>query len=351
MKIKFLLKNYKDTSNNIIKVLFFALMITLSTYTLSSDIAIAAKIIMSPPSSKSMVGKLVTVNLDIDPETDRVYTVKADIRFPSDLVSVDSWTFNKDWIGLRQPEYDSLNNSAGILVRSAGFTGGVIERKRFGTIIFKTKTEGTATISINGKSFTLDADGNNKNSSNGTATIIINKSDIIKENKIDKPNQDKVLPLVYSSNVVKDNLYIDEPIIVLTKLKNDNAKMINAKVITTLYNNNGQVLSTKEDDVAVDTQTDTVQQLPITNINIGSYSVVNEITYAGQASPQKITSSFNVIADKTKEVPHVITDNEMMNYIWTNTMTWILLIAVALLCTIVGYSMARSAIVKNKKNK
>ncbi len=348
MKNKSLLKFYKTTSqfNKNLLICLLTMFIAVAIY---SHTAVAAKILFSPESSKSTVGKTVTLNIDIDPGNDRLYTVRADIRFPSNMLSVDTWNFNKDWWALRQLDSDSLDNNAGTLVRSAGFTGGVIERKRFGTLTFKTKAEGTATITVNGKSYILDADGANKLSNNGSATIVIGKGEATKIIKPEKSNNDKMVDLVYSSNVVKDKLYANETVIVLTKLKNDNAKLVNAKVITTLYNNNGQALNSKEDSVGVDTQSDIAQQLPTDNIALGAYSIINEVTYDGQTAPQKSTINFNIISERVKEVSHAITDEEMIKYVWTNTMTWILLMAIIAICLSVGYITAKSLTKKNKK--
>lgn len=289
----------------------FILLLTINNVNLVQ----AAKMVLSPSSSKSTVGRTITLNLDIDPVGDTIYTAKADIRFPTDMLSVDSWTFNKDWMALRQPEYDSLDNKAGILIRTGGFTGGVIERKRFGSITFKTKSEGTAVITINGKSFTLNADNSDKFTGGNTATIVIGKADVLTaEKKTTEP--ETITDLVYNASLVKTNVYIGETAVIVAKLNNPNRRAVSTTVKSTLYTGSGGVIAEKSNSVLVDTSTDVVQQIPTDSLSIGNYSLINEVTYDKQSTPQKTTLNFNVIPAKQLAV----TDQDVNNYIQANYM-------------------------------
>ncbi len=310
----------------------------------STNFVDAAKLVLSPASSKSSVGKTVTLNLDVDPAGDTIYTVKADIRFPADMLKVDTWTFNRDWTALRQPEYDNLDNKAGILIRSAGFTGGVIEKKRFGSLSFNIKAEGTALITINGKSFALNADNTDKFTDGNTATIVIGKADVVMAiKKTTEP--ETTTDLAYNASIVKTNLYVGDGAVVIAKLNNPNKRAVSTIVKTTLYSGSGSVIAEKSDSVLVDTSTDVAQQIPTDALALGNYSLINEIIYDKQSAPQKTTLNFNVIPAKQLAV----TDEDVNNYIKSHYM-YIAVLAI-IVAIVLGVAIGKLFISKPKRSR
>jgi hypothetical protein len=51
-------------------------------------------------------------------------------------------------MALSQPGYDSIDNTNGIMVKTAGYAGGITSLTPFGTITFTAKNSGSAPISI-----------------------------------------------------------------------------------------------------------------------------------------------------------------------------------------------------------
>lgn len=129
---------------------------------LSPHIASAATAFSFSPLKISVhAGQTFTVNVRVNPKGTKNYTVKADIKFPADLVSVTKWQFGEDWMGLSQSGYSLMDNAGGELIRTAGYPDGFSGLTTFGTATFTAKKDGTGVIEFTGGSIALDANNAN----------------------------------------------------------------------------------------------------------------------------------------------------------------------------------------------
>src|SRR5205823_1611911 len=70
-------------------------------------------------------------------------------------------TFASGWTALSQPGYDVVNNTTGSLIKTAGHPGGITTGTILGTITFKAKATGSATIKATTDSLLLDKTNKN----------------------------------------------------------------------------------------------------------------------------------------------------------------------------------------------
>ena len=97
----------------------------------------------------------------IDPQGIKNYTAKIQIQYPAELLEAKSFTFGDGWMALSQPGYDSINNVKGILIKTAGYPGGISKAITFGTVSFLAKKTGNGIIKIGADSIVLDGASHN----------------------------------------------------------------------------------------------------------------------------------------------------------------------------------------------
>ncbi len=133
--------------------------------------AAAGTITLSPAAKIVSKGQVFTVVVTANPAGASVYTVKASVRYPANLLEVRSFAFASGWLPLQMPGADAIDNTTGSLVKSAGFTGGLAASKVLGTITFKAKATGVAQVSVAGDSQMFDANSANSFASGNTSTV------------------------------------------------------------------------------------------------------------------------------------------------------------------------------------
>lgn len=138
-----------------------------------ASVSAATSFSFSPTTVRVHEGQTVTVTLAADPAGTKNYTVKASITFPADLVSVSAWNFGSEWLPLKQPGYDSLDNAAGTMVRTAGFPNGFSDKTTFGTATFTVKKTGTGTITFAGEQLALDENNDNTYGGGNSVTLVV----------------------------------------------------------------------------------------------------------------------------------------------------------------------------------
>ncbi|MBU1132438.1 hypothetical protein KKC32_04305 [Patescibacteria group bacterium] len=117
------------------------------------------KVILSPAVIEISPQKTFTINIDIDPQGIKNYTVKMQALFPADLVEVQSFKFAADTVELDETGYSEIDNKKGILIKTSGFPGGISTKTNFGSITFLTKKAGSGNIKIGDESFAFDSNG------------------------------------------------------------------------------------------------------------------------------------------------------------------------------------------------
>jgi hypothetical protein len=135
--------------------------------------AYAGTLSLAPSAPSLRVGQTISVIVSANPGPETQYTVKAMMSFSPNTLEVTGFTYNSAWTPLAQPGYDSVDNTAGTMVKTAGYPGGFTINKPFGTITFRAKAAGTATVSISGASLMLNSTNQNTYTSGGVTTTTL----------------------------------------------------------------------------------------------------------------------------------------------------------------------------------
>lgn len=138
----------------------------------------ASSVFFSPNIISFQENKNFNVNISIDPQNIKNYTVKLELKYPADLIEVKSFTIGNNWMPLIQSGYDAIDNMNGVLIKTGGYPGGLSKSALFGTILFHAKKSGNGMIQIGDNSASLDA--NNQNVLTGTPQIGVNIFSITK---------------------------------------------------------------------------------------------------------------------------------------------------------------------------
>ncbi len=126
---------------------------------------------LTPAQIPVHVGEPFSVVVGVDAQAKPQYTSKMDAVFTAPIVRFSTWSLGDQWIGLRQSGYDSLDNAAGTLTRTAGYPGGFSGTAYFGTITFVAERAGQATITLGPNSFIYNEES--KNTYTGANTVVI----------------------------------------------------------------------------------------------------------------------------------------------------------------------------------
>lgn len=118
-------------------------------------------------------GQTFTLAVAYNPNGIQTYTAKLDLRYPAHLLEVTSFTYGNGLQPLSQADYDSINNTTGVMVKTAGFLGGTASSSVFGTVTFRAKANGLAPISVGQGSVAYDANNQNILGGFGTKSTIV----------------------------------------------------------------------------------------------------------------------------------------------------------------------------------
>jgi hypothetical protein len=124
--------------------------------------SLAANLAFSPASGDSVrAGQTFAVQIVVDPQNSTIYTAKAQVQYPADILEVVGFAFAGSWMPLAQPGYDLIDNNQGVLIKTAGYPGGLSAPQSLGTITFKVKQAGSAVVGFGGDSLALSASNTN----------------------------------------------------------------------------------------------------------------------------------------------------------------------------------------------
>ena len=141
---------------------YIVITIIIAAGMLSGLSALAATSVTLTPATVSVkAGQTFTVTVTVDPHGVKNYTVELKLNFPADLLQVQSFPFNDQWMALSQAGYYLTDNKNGLLIRTAGYPKGFDSATRFGTITFQAKKAGSGIITLVGGTMALD--GSNQN--------------------------------------------------------------------------------------------------------------------------------------------------------------------------------------------
>lgn len=160
------------------KILFFA--VTIAFCAIAATTFAATTVSLSPVSVSVNEGQTFNLTVSVNSQVVKSYMAKMEIKFPSDILEVESFGFGNSWVQLSQPGYDLIDNTNGVLIKTAGYPGGLSSEVNFGAIVFKAKKSGAGTIKITENSLALNAD--NLNVISGlpiTASVTITQAQVV----------------------------------------------------------------------------------------------------------------------------------------------------------------------------
>jgi len=123
-------------------------------------------------------GQSFVLRTAVNPQGTANYTVKLELQYPADLLEVRLFTLGNSWMPVSQPGYDLIDNTNGVLIKSAGYPGGLSSSATFGTVSFYAKKSGNGTIQATNNSFALDANSQNALSGTAQASVAITKASV-----------------------------------------------------------------------------------------------------------------------------------------------------------------------------
>jgi len=153
------------------KLLFTISLTALGIAVLAVSAMAATTVSLSPISVNAVSGKSFNIVIAVNPQGINNYTEKIELTYPADILEVRSFNFGNNWMALSQTGYDLIDNTNGILTKTAGYPGGFSSSAIFGTISFYAKKTGSGTIKLGNGSLALDA--NNQNVLSGTPSVSV----------------------------------------------------------------------------------------------------------------------------------------------------------------------------------
>ncbi|MDP2696379.1 MAG: hypothetical protein Q8O87_04010 [bacterium] len=135
--------------------------------------ALAATVLVSPATINVVANQNFNLSLSVDPQGGKDYTAKIELKFPADLLEVNSFTMASGWMPLTMAGYDAIDNTNGSLTKTGGYPGGLSSSASFGTVSFKAKKSGSGVISLGGASLILDATNKNILTGSPSASVVI----------------------------------------------------------------------------------------------------------------------------------------------------------------------------------
>src|ERR1035437_570097 len=98
---------------------------------------------LSPANIDVSAGKSFSVNIAVNPQGASDFAEKLEVDFPASNLQVTSFILGNNWMALSQPGYDSTDNVNAVLVKTAGYPGGLSGPAEFGTITLYAKKSGS----------------------------------------------------------------------------------------------------------------------------------------------------------------------------------------------------------------
>lgn len=136
--------------------------------------AFAATIVsVVPQEIKTEAGKDFSLTISMDPQNAANYSGKIKLSFPADLMEAKAFNFGSGWTAVNQPGYDIINNKNGIIIKTAGYPGGITAKTVYGSVLFSAKKSGEGIIKLEpANSLALNNQGQNTLSNAITQTKI-----------------------------------------------------------------------------------------------------------------------------------------------------------------------------------
>lgn len=177
----------------------FTGIVFLGAILFSKPVFAATNFQFSPTKVTVKEGETFTVQTTVIPSKGKNYTVKLELEFPPEMLSIKSWSYGDNWMPVRKTGYDLLNNDKGHFIRTAGYPEGFDSATVFGTITLYARKSGEAMLRINKESFIFDQNGKNIATLPGPFSVQIHPSTVV---PVPQEVEKKVLPVVNSKQTV-----------------------------------------------------------------------------------------------------------------------------------------------------
>lgn len=138
-----------DEINNMKKITLTSITaVALGTMLFAFTALAATTASITPTSVRVVAGQQFNVVVAVNPNGTSDYAEQLQIDYPANLLQVTAFNIGSSWMSLTQPGYDSIDNTNGVMIKTAGYTGGITSQTPFGTITFTAEKSGSGTISI-----------------------------------------------------------------------------------------------------------------------------------------------------------------------------------------------------------
>ncbi len=150
-----------------------------------SSLAASNFIISLPQGAEYEPGQTFTANISVSP-SEKVYTVGIQLDYPANLLRAESFSFASNWMPLSQDGYDSIDNTNGLLIKTAGYPGGISSSRVVGTVTFKAKNSGQGAIQLTSDTFALNAQNTDVKGNLASLQVSIASNEIISEEPVEE---------------------------------------------------------------------------------------------------------------------------------------------------------------------
>jgi len=127
---------------------------------------------ITPTSVKVVAGQQFNVVVAVNPNGTSNYAEQLKIDYPASLLQVTAFNIGSSWMSLSQPGYDSIDNTNGVMIKTAGYTGGITSLTPFGTITFTAEKSGSGTITIGSGSQAFEKSSQTAISGTGATFVV-----------------------------------------------------------------------------------------------------------------------------------------------------------------------------------
>ena len=149
--------------------------VLLGIFMTSSAVA-STSITFNPSNVNVVAGQKVDLVVYTNSNGVKNGAVKIEVSYPANLLSVSSFIQSPVWMSNTETGYNLIDNTNGILIKTAGYPRGFISAVPFGIITFTAKADGVATVRVENGSIALDVSGKNAFSGNSQSVINITKA-------------------------------------------------------------------------------------------------------------------------------------------------------------------------------
>ena len=151
------------------KIILKNTILAIGVFMFALPVMAATTASLSPNSVNVVAGKSFTITVAVNPQGTANYAEKLEVDFPVANLQVESFTLGSNWMALTQPGYDSIDNTNGVLIKTAGYTGGITGATTFGTITFTALKSGSGNITIGNNSLAFEVKSQSAITGNQTA--------------------------------------------------------------------------------------------------------------------------------------------------------------------------------------